>query len=260
MDIKEAAALIRKEKQQGRHGPASLQGQLSLEDGYPTQMEVLALHQAGGEVLAGWKAGLTGKAVQEIFGFHEPAFGHLLKSGRLESGASIGGASLINPQIEAELCVVMGDTLQGPGVTLAQARAAMGGIFPALELIEMWFTPPDDIPLFLAENVVHTAFVTGPVTAAGDAPANLLETTVLETTVEVLVNGKIVESGRADAVVDGPQGSVAWLANKLSEFGRSLEKGQLVMTGSMIKPYPIKTGDHVEARFQSFGAVELTLE
>ncbi|MEE8436503.1 MAG: fumarylacetoacetate hydrolase family protein [bacterium] len=255
MNIKEAATLIWKEKQEGRRAPVSLQGQVSLEDSYPVQMEVLALQEAGGEALAGWKVGLTAKAVQEMFGFHEPAFGHLLNSGRMESGAAIGGASLINPQVEAEICVVMGETLQGPGVTIAEARAAMGGIFPALELIEMWLNPSDDIPLFLAENVVHTAFVTGPVTAPLDAGANLLETTV-----EVIVNGITVESGKADAVVDGPEGSVAWLADKLAEFGRPLEKGQVVMTGSMIKPYAIKTGDRVEARFKHFGTVELLLE
>ena len=255
MNIKEAAALIRNEKRQGRRAPASLRGQLSLEDSYPAQMELLALHEAGGEALAGWKVGLTAKAVQDLFGFHEPAFGHLLNSGRMESGAAIAGASLIGPQIEAELCVVMGDTLRGPGVTLAEARAAMGGIFPALELIEMWFNPSEDIPLFLAENVVHTAFVTGPATAPLDARLNLLETTV-----EVLVNGKPVASGKADAVLDGPEGSVAWLANKLAEFGRPLEKGQVVMTGSMIKPYAIETGDRVEARFKPFGLVELLLE
>ena len=255
MNIKEAAALIRNEKRQGRRAPASLRGQLSLEDSYPAQMELLALHEAGGEALAGWKVGLTAKAVQDLFGFHEPAFGHLLNSGRMESGAAIAGASLIGPQIEAELCVVMGDTLRGPGVTLAEARGAMGGIYPALELIEMWFNPSEDIPLFLAENVVHTAFVTGPATAPLDARVNLLETTV-----EVLVNGEPVASGKADAVLDGPEGSVAWLANKLAEFGRPLEKGQVVMTGSMIKPYAIETGDRVEARFKPFGLVELLLE
>ena len=255
MNIKEAATLIQQEKRRGRRAPASLRGQLSLEDSYPTQMEVLSLHEAGGETLTGWKVGLTAKAVQELFGYHEPALGHLLTSGRIESGAAMGGASLINPQIETELCVVMGDTLRGPGVTLAEARAAMGGIYPALELIEMWFNPSEDIPLFLAENVVHTAFVTGPLTAPLDAGVNLLETTV-----EVIVNGKPVESGRADAVLDGPQGSVAWLANKLAEFGRTLDQGQVVMTGSMIKPYAIKTGDRVEARFKPFGAVELLLK
>lgn len=255
MNIKEAATLIWEEKRQGRRAPLVLQGQLSLEEAYPTQLEVMALHEKGGDALAGWKVGLTAKVIQEMFGFDQPAFGHLLKSGRKESGAAVGGGSLNNPQIEPEMCVVMGETLRGPGISPAQARAAIGGICPALEVIEMWFRPAEDVPLFLADNVVHTAYVTGPMTEPLDPQLNLLDNSV-----EVFVNGVSVDSGSQDAVLGGPEGSLAFLANKLSEFGRSLEKGQVVMTGSMIKPYAVKSGDHVEARFKRFGTVELQVE
>lgn len=255
MNIKEAANLIWKEKREGRRAPVALQGRLSREEGYPAQMEVLACHETGGDALAGWKVGLTAKVLQEMFGFDEPAFGHLLKSGRMESGAAIDGGRLIQPQIEPEMCVVMGETLRGPGISVAEARAAIGGICPALEVIEMWFRPTDDVPFFLADNVVHTAFVTSPMTEPLDPQANLLDNSV-----EVFVNGNSVDSGNADAVAGGAEGSVAFLANKLAEFGRSLEKGQAVMTGSMIKPVEVKPGDHVEARFRHFGAVELLVK
>ena len=52
-----------------------------------------------------------------------------------------------------------------------------------------------------------------------------------------------------------PSGAVAWLANKLAEFGRRLEAGHRIMSGSFTKQYPIARGDRIETRFTPFGAV-----
>ena len=40
-----------------------------------------------------------------------------------------------------------------------------------------------------------------------------------------------------------PANSTAWLANKLSEFGISLEPGDIVISGGMTKMLPVKPGD-----------------
>jgi 2-oxo-hept-3-ene-1,7-dioate hydratase len=59
-------------------------------------------------------------------------------------------------------------------------------------------------------------------------------------------------------VLGHPALAIAWLANKLSQFGLRLEPGSLVMSGSFTRQYDIHRGDAVEARFESIGAVSAT--
>jgi 2-keto-4-pentenoate hydratase len=51
---------------------------------------------------------------------------------------------------------------------------------------------------------------------------------------------------------------VAWLAAKLSERGRSLEAGALVMTGTLTPIIPIVQGASYEGSFSTLGSVEKT--
>ena len=75
-------------------------------------------------------------------------------------------------------------------------------------------------------------------------------------TVDVSVNGTSLDHATgAEVMGEGPILSVQWLANKLAEFGRTLEPGQRIMAGSFTKQYPIAAGDLVESRFTPFGAV-----
>ena len=80
------------------------------------------------------------------------------------------------------------------------------------------------------------------------------------TTVEVLINGEPVDRADGSAVMGDPANSVAWLANKLAEFGLELEAGMRVMSGSFTKQYAIGQGDHIESRFEPFGTVEAQFE
>lgn len=72
--------------------------------------------------------------------------------------------------------------------------------------------------------------------------------------VDVSVNGTHSERAMGSEVLGTPAASVAWLANKLSEFGLSLEAGMRVMSGSFTRQYELKAGDRIEARFIPVGA------
>ena len=60
-----------------------------------------------------------------------------------------------------------------------------------------------------------------------------------------------------------PLASVAWLAERLSQFGRRIEPGMRVMSGSFTRQYFVdEPGTHIEARFSPYGSVvaQFTLE
>lgn len=250
MTTQEAARLLWEENRAGRPFPSQLRGIASPDEGYHIQLEMLALQLAAGELQAGWKVGLTAKATQDYLGFHERIFGHMLQSGELACGAAHDFSRLKEPLFEPELCVVMGEALRGPGVTIAQARAAIAGAAPAVEVVEVRAVPGDGLPVTLADNSAHRAYIMGALTSPLDAGLALQATTT-----EIHINGEPAERAGGHEVMDGPEGSVAWLANKLAVFGRRLEPGQKVMTGSFTKPYPIESSGRIECRFDPFGTV-----
>ena len=147
--------------QRGVHHPAELHGKLSLDEAYRVQLGLLACYERAGEQQAGWKVGLTAKAMQVQQGVHEPVFGFLLLSGHRSTGTAFDYASLIRPGFENELCITVGTTLTGPGVTLDHARSAISHVAPALEIIEKRGDLRADLALTLADNAQQKAFVTG---------------------------------------------------------------------------------------------------
>jgi 2-keto-4-pentenoate hydratase len=250
MNHDQAAEALWRSIQGGAHDPAQLHGAIqSMDDAYRVQLGLLALFERAGDRQAGWKVGLTAKAMQAQHGYHEPVFGFLLQSGHRSSGVVLDFDALIRPGFENEICITLGEALEGPGVTFEQARRAVATVAPALEIIEKRHVARPDMKLTIADSAQQKAFVTG--TAV---PMGVLDLAVM--TVEVAVNGVVQERALgAEVLGEGPIASLAWLANKLPQFGRRLEEGSRVMSGSFTKQYDVALGDTVEARFTSLGSV-----
>jgi len=224
-------------------------GRLDRETAYRVQLGVLARHVRAGDLHVGWKVGLTSKAMQVQQRVHEPVLGFLLASGDRRSGARIPFAELINPGFEIELCLTVGRTLRGPGITTEQAAAALSAVAPAFEIIEKRGDFAADLNVSLADNAQQRFFVTGsavPVPPGGD---------LATVSVEILVNGAFTERALGREVLGTPAASAAWLANKLAELGLALEAGMRIMSGSFTKQYALGVGDRIEARFVPVGTV-----
>jgi 2-keto-4-pentenoate hydratase len=249
MNVAAAVSLIWESARRGVYGPAELKGTLSRDDAYRIQLGLLARYVEAGDTHAGWKVGLTAKAMQIQQGVHEPVFGFLLGRGQRPSGTVFAFGELIQPGFENELCLTIGTSLQGPGVTTDEALAAISSVAPALEVIERRGDFAGDLNLALADNAQQKAFVTGEATAlrrGGDLG---------DATVDVFVNGQHSERASGTEVMGTPAASVAWLANTLAGFGLRLHAGMRVMSGSFTRQYAVNRGDRVEARFVPFGPV-----
>lgn len=248
-DLEAAVDAIWASAQAGRYYPAEWRGRLDLDRAYRVQLGILDRHLTRGQVQAGWKVGLTARAIQLQAGIHEPVFGFLLAAGACPSGTVFPFAELIEPGFENELCLTLGRPLRGPGVTPAMARVAVAGVAPALEIVERRGDAMADPPLSVADNCQQRAFVTGRSVPLPDG------FDLVETTVEVRINGVSQERATGAEVMGTPLASLAWLANRLADFGRGLEAGQRVMSGSFTRQYAIARGDAIEARFAPFGTV-----
>ena len=235
-------------RQRGEFFPAAYFDTLSIPQAYTIQLGLIDRRVAAGETHIGWKVGLTSAAIQQQFGFHEPVFGCILDT--VPSGHVFGPGELIQPGFENELCMRIGRDLPA-SITLDEARAAVEAVYPSLEIIETRGPFTAQIALALADNAQQKTVVRG---APVPLPADLERIEAV-----VTVNGQEAGRGLGSAVLGNPLHSVVWLAKKLAEFGRHIAAGDIIMTGSFTRQFPIAPGDRVHVRFSGIGDVETSM-
>lgn len=237
-------------RERGVYFPPEWMDQLTLDQAYLVQLGLMDRYVAAGAQQVGWKVGLTSNAMQQQFQVHEPLFGYLLESASHPDGARFLFGQLIKPGVENELCMTMGADLHGPGIHDAQALQAVAGVRPALEVIETRGDLTGQLALAITDNIQQRAIVLGsetsPLPADLDLPA---------VRVAVLINDRQVAESAGAAVLGHPIRSIVWLANKLAQYGRSLKAGQLIMTGSLTRQFPVAQGQMVTAHFDPLGTV-----
>ena len=234
----------------GEYFPRAYYDRLAMDEAYRIQLALIDRRVAAGERHIGWKVGLTAKAIQEQFSYHQPLFACILET--QPSGHVFGATELIHPGIETELCMRLGRGLAGE-VTLEQIRAAVDVIHPSFEIIETRGDPVNQMALVVTDNGQQRSVVIG-------APARLAPNLDLaKVGARVQINGAEVATGLGSAVLGNPLNSIQWLAGKLVEFGRSLRPGDIVMTGSFVRQFPLHPGDAAVAEFSGIGRVEVDI-
>ncbi len=232
----------------GEWFPAAWHGRLSNDQAYEVLFGLMARRMASGERQIGWKVGLTSEAIQQQFNVHEPVFGCILESE--PSGHVFAPGDLISPGFENELCLQLGSNLSGK-ITPEEARAAIDAVYPALEIIETRGNLTEQLALALADNAQQKTVILGPPVALPARPEAV--------EARVIVNGETVATGTGAAVLGNPLNSVVWLAAKLAEFGRSLNAGEIIMSGSFTRQVPIRPGDRIRCEFDGVGTVETSM-
>jgi 2-keto-4-pentenoate hydratase len=232
----------------GEYFPLAYYDRLAMDEAYRIQLALIDRRVAAGERHIGWKVGFTAKAIREQFKYHEPLFACVLET--RPSGHVFGATELIHPGFETELCVRLGRGLEGNS-TLQQVRAAVDVIHPSFEIIETRGDPVNQMELVVADNGQQRCVVIG-------APVPLKPNVDLtEVVARVQLNGQDVATGLGSAVLDNPLNSIQWLSGKIAEYGRSLRPGDIVMTGSFVRQFPLQPGDTAVAEFSGFGRVEV---
>lgn len=218
---------------------------LTLEEAYAVQMAAAENKLASGWKVVGKKVGLTNKEVQKQRGILEPDYGHIFDHNIIPEGDPISIASLmVHPVIEVELAFVMRRDLIGPGVTVAKAYHAVEGILPAFEIVERRMYP---LSKTIEESVCDNAACGKIVLGSKLTPIENLNLKSIGVYLEK--NGSLIDSACCATVLGTPIMSVAWLANKLAQFGVGIYEGEVIMTGSICLMHPIAPGENYHAVF-----------
>jgi 2-keto-4-pentenoate hydratase len=226
-----------------------------VEDAYRIGMEVRDLKVTAGRSVKGHKVGFTSKAMRSLVGATEPDYGFLYDDWFVPEGFTVPRSRMNRPLVEQEIAFVVGQRLAGPSVNAADVIRATDFVLPALEIVDSRFAGRGKT---LLVDSISDAASCGFVVLGGN-PARLTDIDIRRIGGSLSINGDIIETGTAAAVMGNPINAVAWLANKLSEFATAMEPGDVILSGSFIKAVPFDAGDSVFAMFDRLGEVSLMI-
>lgn len=234
---------------------------MDMEDAYAVQSALVQHKLSAGRTIIGWKIGLTSKAMQDALKIDIPDSGILFDDMLFADGSTIPKGRFIQPRIEAEIAFIMKEDLKGPDVGRADVLAATESLAPSLEILDTRIVRQDvetgairKVFDTIADNAANAGLVLGRERFAPDVIDMRWAGAIVKR------NGEVEETGLGAGVLDDPAISVAWLANRLAAYGDHIRAGDIVLSGSFIRPVEAVSGSTFHADFGSFGTVSCAFE
>jgi len=221
-------------------------------EGYAVQDLVHArLVAAGGGRRVGYKIGCTTPVMQAMLEIDHPCAGGVLAGAVHERRATIAGAQLVRPGVECEIALRLGrDLAAADAPHCAETVAdAVDACMAAIEIVEDRYRDHRalGVPTLLADDFFGFGCVLGrPVTAWRPFDLATLRATTH-------IDGQVVGEGVAGDVMGHPFEALAWLANRWAERGRGLERGALVLTGSIVAVAWLDGAAEIRATVEGLG-------
>lgn len=224
--------------------------ELTVEDAYKIQDEIIKIKLEAGHSIFGPKMGLTSEAKMTQMNVKEPIFGYVFDYMKVQNGGSISISQLIHPKVEAELAFVLKKDLKGENLSVEDVLDATEYIFPALEIIDsryenFKFTLPDVI----ADNTSSSRVVLGDsLRKPHDFQSDLVGATIY-------INGEAKAFGTSCAILGHPALSISTLAAMLSRKGKSLKAGAIILAGALTEAIRFNKGDFISVKFDGMNDV-----
>lgn len=229
---------------------------LDMPGAYAIQNAWVDIKVAAGRVIKGHKIGLTSKAMQNALNIDMPDSGVLFDDMFFQDAGDVPTKRFIETRVEAELAFVLKLKLSGPNCTVFDVLNATDYVTPALEILDTRILRVDPetkatrtVFDTISDNAANAGIVLGGrAFKPGDTDMRWVGSIVSR-------NGKVEETGLAAGVLNNPAMGIAWLADRMHEYGKVLEPGQVVLAGSFIRPIEARKGDTIVADYGPWGTV-----
>ncbi|WHZ05206.1 fumarylacetoacetate hydrolase family protein [Neobacillus sp. YX16] len=229
--------------------------ELTVSDAYQIQLEVIGKKLKEGHEVIGKKVGLTSKAMQQMLGVDEPDYGHLLDYMKIADEATVKIADFISPKVEAEIGFILEKDLVGPNVNYLDVLMATKYVVPTIEIIDSRIS---DWKIKLVDTVADNGSSARVV--VGKKLSTIEGLDLRAQGMVIYKNNELVATGSGTAALGHPAQAVAWLANKLHEFGITLKAGELILPGALSGAIAVKEGDTIFSDFGPLGTVSVTFK
>lgn len=220
---------------------------------YEVQDTVVKKLVAGGEVIAGHKAGLTSERAQAKYDVFEPVAGSLLKSQIKNTATFVSLRQFKGMVVEMELGFVLKLSIRSAPETVEELQSYVREVVPVVELPNLDFDPADRITGMdiIASNVAAATVIKGRPKPIDAVDLNAVAVTLSR-------NQEDIATGvGADAMGDQWE-ALLWLVKKRLREGYEVKRNDLLITGALGPVLPAEAGRYV-ANFGELGRVTFSL-
>ena len=234
---------------------------IGMDDSYAIQNAIYRAKLDQGRKVIGWKIGLTSKAMQSALNIDIPDSGILFDDMLFESGATVPRGRFIQPRIEAEIAFVMKSAIGGQNVSWDDVIAATDYVTPSIEILDTRIQRQDphtgktrSVYDTISDNAANAGIVLGShQQAIGVTDLRWIGAMAFR-------NGEIEETGLGAGVLNDPVESVVWLCRRMAQYGQKIEPGQVILSGSFVRPVECPSGTVIHTDFGDFGSVDINFE
>jgi 2-keto-4-pentenoate hydratase len=226
-------------------------GLTSMPDAYDIQDKYVALLRSEQGEPVGYKVGLTSKTMQTFCGIDHPIGGVVLAKRVLQSGATVRRGDYGRLGLEFEVAVRIKSDIPATAQTPAAIAPHVDGVCAAIEVVDDRAADYGklDVKSLVADNSWNAGMVLSNFAASWPDLEGMLG--------KATGDGAPIGEGYGRDILGHPFNSVAWLNAQLASRGGGLRKGQVVMTGSVMKTvFPTEAASY-RFEFAGLGAVEV---
>lgn len=224
----------------------------SLEDAYQIQLKSIQQRINRGEKITGFKLGFTSKAKMEQMGVHDLIWGILTDQMQIKAQDELDLKKYIHPRAEPEVAFLVNQPIEKE-ISLSEIPNYISKMAVAIEVIDSRYEnfkfSLEDV---VADNCSSTAYCVG----------NWIDTkpNIHNLAIHLKFNGKTVQEGSAQAILENPYQSVVELSRLASKAGLKIEKGHVILAGAATAAEWIKKDTTIEAQLQDVGEVSFNVK
>jgi 2-keto-4-pentenoate hydratase len=168
-------------------------------------------------------------------------------------GTRIDIDQLLQPKVEAEVCFLLAEDLDGSLDTVDDVRQAVAGAMAAIEVVDSRIAGWD---ISFVDTVADNAS-SGRYVCSGEL-LPLTEVPPSEVSMALRVNGHLVSQGNGSDCLGDPLLALLWLARTVNAVGDPLRAGELILSGALGPMVAAHRGDAVLADVGGLGTVAVS--
>ena len=231
----------------------------SVSEAYEIQGVYQGALSADFGAVAGYKIAYTTTALQQSSGIDEPVAGVILAQNVRTSPAVLKAGDFLQPGIECEVGVRLARDLPASGAPYDREGVsdAVEAVMTSFEVVDNRRTQGQDTQTQLLTTIASNILNAGVV--LGEPVTDWRGIHLAGCRGYMEINGELVGEGMGSDVMGHPLEPLAWLANNLASRGQELKAGMIVITGSIVSPKWLKSGDSALIEIEGLGKAELSV-
>jgi len=232
----------------------------TVDGAYGIQDAFVALRAEKLGAIGGYKIALSTPQMQKFLGVDKPQAGVMLDETLHRTPARLRAADYVHLIVEFEIAVEIAEDLPAADAPFhrEQITQAVGAVMPAIEVADDRGADYAELARHPLELICDNTWNEGAV--LGYPVQDWKGIDLAKVRGVATINGREIGAGRGADAMGHPFNAVAWIADHLSAGGHGLLRGDVVITGSLVKTQPGRPGDLIKFALEGLGGVELRIE